>query len=199
MVETERVFSRKLDSVGNVIRHRARLVARGYCQTEGIDYNEDFAPVARYQTLRFLLALKVIIDYDVLQIDVKNAVLLGKISDEIYVKVPQGIQLSKLSDDCFQLYKALYGLKQATRVRNEQLCYCLTTIGFKTSIADSFLYLQVKRGKKVFLLMYVDVLPLIGKNRSCINNMSIQIAEKFVVPMDRNVDKGLGIDRKIKK
>lgn len=77
---------------------------------EGIDCDEAFGPVARFLILRFSLALKVIKNYYVLQIDLKNPFLLDKLSDEIYVEVPQGVQLHKLSGNCFQLYKALYEL-----------------------------------------------------------------------------------------
>ena len=92
-VKTKWVFNRKMDDNGNVIKHRARLVAKGYSQTAGIDYDEVFAPVTKYTSLRYLLALKVLRKYTVLQLDVKNAFLNGTLTEEIYREIPSGVTL----------------------------------------------------------------------------------------------------------
>lgn len=198
-VKTKWVFHRKVDSEGNVTRHRARLVAKGFSQTKGMDYDEVFAPVAKYTSLRFLLALKVLKNYSVLQLDVKNAFLNGILSEEIYLEVPHGVDLDKKSGNCFRLRKALYGLKQAARVWHEKLDCCLTEIGFKKSSADPSLYFCMRHEGEVYLLVYVDDVLLVGSYRNSLRAVADEIAERFDVRMNDTVDRFLGITCEFKK
>lgn len=87
-VNTREVFSRKTDSTWNVSRYRDRLVAKGFSNTEVNDYEEVSAPVANYTSLRYLISLKVLKQYDISQLDVKNGFLKGTLSEDIYLEVP---------------------------------------------------------------------------------------------------------------
>jgi len=98
-----------------VVRNKARLLAQGYTQVEGIDFDETFAPVARLEAIRILLAYANHHDIILQQMDVKSAFLNGKIEEEVYVAQPQGFEDPKNPDKVFKLNKALYGLKQAPR------------------------------------------------------------------------------------
>lgn len=129
-VKTKWVFSQKTDSTGNVIRYRARLVAKGFSQTDGIHYAEVVAPLAKYTSVLFLIALKVMKAYEVLHLTVKSASLNGMLSEEIYVEVPDGLKLDAKSWNCFRLRKALYGLKQVARVWHEKLNSYLNELRF---------------------------------------------------------------------
>ncbi|GJZ27676.1 retrovirus-related pol polyprotein from transposon TNT 1-94 [Tanacetum coccineum] len=115
IIGTKWVFRNKLDENGIVSRNKARLVAQGYNQQEGIDYDETYAPVARLESIRILLAYACALDFKLFQMDVKSAFLNGFINEEVYVAQPPGfIDFEKL-DHVYKLKKALYGLKQAPK------------------------------------------------------------------------------------
>ncbi|GJT44832.1 retrovirus-related pol polyprotein from transposon TNT 1-94 [Tanacetum coccineum] len=102
-----------MDENGIVIKNKARLVAQGYNQQEGIDYEETFASVARLEAIRIFLAYATCMGFMVYQMDVKSALLNGKISEEVYVQQPPGFESSEFLNHVCKLDKALYGLKQA--------------------------------------------------------------------------------------
>ncbi|GJY21297.1 retrovirus-related pol polyprotein from transposon TNT 1-94 [Tanacetum coccineum] len=112
---TKWVFRNKLDENGVVSRNKARLVAQGYNQQEGIDYDETYAPVARLESIRILLAYACALDFKVFQMDVKNAFLDGFINVEVYMAQPPGFINFEKSDHVYKLKKALYGFKQAPK------------------------------------------------------------------------------------
>ncbi|GKD28462.1 putative ribonuclease H-like domain-containing protein [Tanacetum coccineum] len=114
-IGTKWVFRNKKDERGIVIRNKARLVAQGYTQEEGIDYDEVFAPVARIEAIRLFLAYASFKDFVVYQMDVKSAFLYGKIEEEVYVCQPPGFEDPDFPDRVYKVKKALYGLHQAPR------------------------------------------------------------------------------------
>ncbi|GJW60037.1 retrovirus-related pol polyprotein from transposon TNT 1-94 [Tanacetum coccineum] len=108
-------FRNKRDETGIVIKNKARLVAQGYNQQEGIDYDETFAPVARLEEIIIFLALSTHMNFIVYQMDVKSAFLNGKLKEEVYVKQPSGFKSNEFPNHVCKLDKALYGLKQAPK------------------------------------------------------------------------------------
>ncbi|GKB07606.1 putative ribonuclease H-like domain-containing protein, partial [Tanacetum coccineum] len=114
-IGTKWVFRNKKDERGIVIKNKARLVAQGYTQEEGIDYDEVFAPVARIEAIRLFLAYASFKDFVVYQMDVKSAFLYGKIEEEVYVCQPPGFEDPDFPDRVYKVEKALYGLHQAPR------------------------------------------------------------------------------------
>nr|GEY84711.1 copia protein [Tanacetum cinerariifolium]GEZ03602.1 copia protein [Tanacetum cinerariifolium] len=112
---TFQVFKNKLDERGLVIRNKARLVAQGHTQEEGIDYDEVFAPVARIEAIRLFLAYASFKDFMVYQMDVKSAFLYGKIKEEVYLCQPSGFEDLEFPDRVYKVEKALYGLHQAPK------------------------------------------------------------------------------------
>jgi len=95
-------------------RYRSRLVAKGFSQVEGINFDELFSPVVHYKTARLLLAVAALEDLDIQSIDVKTAYLYGNLDEEIYMEQPEGFKLPRKEDKVWRLRKALYGLKQAS-------------------------------------------------------------------------------------
>ena len=108
-------YRNKQDEHGQVVRNKARLVAQGYNQVEGINFDETFAPVARLEAIRILLAYANHHDITSYQMDIKSAFLNGGIVKEVYVKQPLGFVNPKKPNHVYKLHKALYGLKQAPR------------------------------------------------------------------------------------
>jgi hypothetical protein len=113
-----------------VIKNKAILVAQGYTQVEGLDFGETYAPVARLEAIRFLLAFVAHHDFKLYQMDVKSAFLNGPLFKEVYVEQPPGFEDSKHPNHVYKLRKALYGLKQAPRAWYEYLKDFLLKQGF---------------------------------------------------------------------
>jgi len=115
------VFKIKQGANGEVERYKARLVARGFTQTYGVDYNETFAPVAKFTSIRCILALAALEDMEIHQMDVKTAFLNGELEEEIYMEQPQGFMHQGAEHLVCKLHKSLYGLKQSPRAWNQKL------------------------------------------------------------------------------
>ena len=109
------VFRTKYHADGSIQKHKARLVAKGYSQQQGIDFDETFSPVARFETVRTFLALAANLNWPVYQFDVKSAFLNGDLEEEVYVSQREGFVVNGKEDKVYGLKKALYGLKQASR------------------------------------------------------------------------------------
>jgi len=109
------VIKKKVDANGNIARYKARLCVQGSRQLEGIDYNETFAPVVSFVSLRVLLALTAFHDWECIHLDVDYAFLKGNLGEEIYVRQPQGFIQNDQPYLVYKLHKPLYGLKQAPR------------------------------------------------------------------------------------
>jgi hypothetical protein len=115
VIGTKWVFRNKQDEHGVVTRNKARFVAQGFTQVEGLDFEEAFALVARFEAIRMLLAFAVHHDFKLYQMDVKSVFLNGPLSELVYVKQPPGFEDPKHPHHVYKLHKALYGLKQAPR------------------------------------------------------------------------------------
>lgn len=109
------IYKTKLNELGEVDKHKARLVAKGYSQQLGVDFTEVFAPVARMDTIRMIVALAVQRSWKIYQLDVKSAFLHGELGEDIYVEQPKGYEKKGSEHMVYKLHKALYGLKQAPR------------------------------------------------------------------------------------
>ena len=120
------IFKLKKNQQGEVIKHQAWLVVKGCSQRKGLDYDEIYAPVVRFETIRLLIALAALKDWKIHHLDVKSAFLNGEIKEVIYVKQPEGFLVKGKEGCVFRLKKALYGLKQAPRAWYFKLHACFT-------------------------------------------------------------------------
>ena len=150
------VFKKKLAADGTIERYKARLVAKGFSQVSGIDYNETFAPVAKYKSIRIVLALAAQLDLDLHQMDVKTAFLNGTITEEIYMQQPEGFVTAAYQDKVCKINRGLYGLKQSPRQWNQDLNKTLLEMGFTRCKADPCLYIRIKDQKTTIIAVYVD-------------------------------------------
>ena len=156
IIGTKWVFRNKLDENGNVIRNKARLVAKGYNQQEGIDFDETYAPVARLEAIRLLLAFACCMDFKLFQMDVKSAFLNGHLTENVFVEQPPGFESHKFPDHVFKLNKALYGLKQAPRAWYERLSKFLIENDFVRGSVDKTLFIKRKDQDLLVVQIYVD-------------------------------------------
>ncbi|GJW43452.1 putative ribonuclease H-like domain-containing protein [Tanacetum coccineum] len=150
-IGTKWVYRNKKDERGVVVRNKARLVAQGHRQEEGIDYDEVFAPVARIEAIRIFLAFASYMGFIVYQMDVKSAFLYGKIDEEVYVSQPPGFLDPKYPQRVYKVVKALYGLHQAPRAWYATLSTFLLKNGYRRGTIDKTLF--IKKDKHDIILV----------------------------------------------
>ncbi|KAJ9558078.1 hypothetical protein OSB04_012692 [Centaurea solstitialis] len=155
-IGTKWIFRNKKDERGIVIKNKARLVAQGYTQEEGIDYDEVFAPVARIEAIRLFLAYASFKNFKVYQMDVKSAFLYGKIEEEVYVCQPPGFEDPRYPDRVYKLNKALYGLHQAPRAWYDTLSTYLLENDFTRGVIDKTLFIKREKQEILLVQIYVD-------------------------------------------
>ena len=171
VIPTKWVYKIKTDAFGNIERYKARLVVKGYRQIEGIDYDEVFAPVSKYATLRAVLAVAAARDYEIHQVDIKNAFVQGDLKEEVWIGQPEGYTTNP--GLACRLIKALYGLKQAPRTWHNRLHEELIAMGFTSSEADASLYAH--QTEEAFITVYVDDILVIAKGTA----LAISIKERL--------------------
>ncbi|GJU67041.1 retrovirus-related pol polyprotein from transposon TNT 1-94 [Tanacetum coccineum] len=156
IIGTKWVYRNKLDENGIVTRNKARLVAQGYNQQEGIDYDETYAPVARLESIRILLAYACALDFKLFQMDVKSAFLNGFINEEVYVAQPPGFIDFAKPNHVYRLKKALYGLKQAPKAWYDRLKAFLIKHDYTMGMVDNTLFTKKKEPNLIIVQIYVD-------------------------------------------
>uniref|UniRef100_I1NRZ3 Reverse transcriptase Ty1/copia-type domain-containing protein n=1 Tax=Oryza glaberrima TaxID=4538 RepID=I1NRZ3_ORYGL len=160
------VYKLKKDEAGAVIKHKARLVARGFVQQEGVDFDDAFTPVARMESVRLLLVLAVQEGWRVHHMDVKSAFLNGDLKEEVYVHQPPGFVIPSKENKVLRLRKALYGLRQAPRAWNAKLDSTLKQMGFQQSSHEAAVYRRGKDGNALLVGIYVDDLVITGTKKA---------------------------------
>jgi hypothetical protein len=178
VVTSKWVYKIKHAADGSVDKYKARFVARGFSQKEGEDYDETFAPMARYTSIRAIISLAASMGWNLHQMDVKSTFLNGAIEEEVYIEQPQGFEVHSRDTHVCRLKKALYGLKQAPRAWYARMDSYLTRLGFSKSYADPNLYYKVVNNAPVILLLYVDDLFITGEE-SLIIQCKKDLASEF--------------------
>jgi hypothetical protein len=156
------VYKEKRNEHGIVVKHKARLVAKGYVQREGVNFEEVFAPVARMESVRLLLAMAATKEWEVHHMDVKSAFLNGELIEEVYIKQPSGFIVPGQEHKVLRLRKALYGLRQAPRAWNIKLDESLVSLGFTKCATEHALYTRKKKQGTLVVGVYVDDLIITG-------------------------------------
>ncbi|GJY79922.1 ribonuclease H-like domain, reverse transcriptase, RNA-dependent DNA polymerase [Tanacetum coccineum] len=173
------VYKTKRDAEGKIIKYKARLVAKGYVQEQGIDFDEVFAPVARIETVRLILALAAYHGWQVHHLDVKSAFLHGDLKEEVYVTQPEGFIQQGNSGKVYKLTKALYGLRQAPRAWNVKLDQTLKSLDFKKCNLEQAVYTKRNKTSTLIVGVYVDDLIITGTPRKELEVFKSQMEEKF--------------------
>ena len=174
------VFKCKVDENGDMERYKARLVARGFNQKYGFDYDETFSPVIRFESIRSVMALGVQYKLHLHQMDVSTAFLNGELSEEVYMRQPEGFVKKGEEHLVCRLNRSIYGLKQSARCWNHALDRQLREMKFKSTSGDSCLYVHTDPGGEVFLVaVYVDDIILGGKSESRMNAVKRELSQKF--------------------
>lgn len=159
-------------------RYKARMVARGCPQRQGIDYEETFSPVVKYDTIRYLFALAVKLDLKIIQLDIVTAYLNSEINGNVYVRPPIG--MSK-PGKVWKLKKAMYGLKQSGRAWNNKIDSVLVRYGLRRSKAHPCAYVKRKGGNVLIAAIYVDDILILSNRDEEANRLKAILNKKFEV------------------
>ena len=178
------VLKVKRNEDGSIDRFKARLVAQGYSQVKGVDYEEVFSPVARYTSMRSLLALANTQDLEIHQMDVKTAFLNGSLDCEIYMSQPEGFVDPDRPNHVCKLKKSIYGLKQSARCWNSTLDEYLKSVGYSKSKADECIYvksLKEANGHISFVILgvYVDDIIPVSNDPAMLKVEKAALCERF--------------------
>ena len=173
------VYKIKRHADGRIDRYKARLVARGFTQQEGIDYLETFSPVVKPTTVRLVITIAVTHGWKIHQLDVHNAFLNGILQEEVYMAQPPGFVDPTLPSYVCRLHKSLYGLKQAPRAWYNRLSEFLISIGFQASKVDTSLFILSFGGAMIYLLVYVDDILLTGSDSTLLQRLITLLSSEF--------------------
>lgn len=162
-------------------RYKARLVAKGFTQVWGEDYHETFSPVARFESIRYLLAHAALEDWDIESMDVKTAFLNGDLDEEIYMEQPEGWVVRGKENHVCLLKKAIYGLKQASRQWNIKIHNSLLGMGFVRTHSDAGVYVYRRQGgdSVTIVVLYVDDLLIFGDRSKHITHVKDTLKKQY--------------------
>ena len=178
VVGSKWIFKRKLDSDGSVCSYKARLVAKGFQQQEGINYDETFSPVVRFESVRTILALAATHELHVHQMDVSTAFLNGELDEDVFMTQPEGFSNTNSNLVC-KLNKSIYGLKQAPKCWNNSIDTFLKDMNFSQSSSDSCIYTKVDNGSVCIIALYVDDLLIASKSIDEINQLKLSLCSRY--------------------
>ena len=170
------IFKRKeAMSPSEPARYKARLVAKSYSQISDIDFNDVFSPVVKHSSIRTLLSIVAMRDYELEQLDVKTAFLHGELEEDIYMDQPEGFVVPRKENLVCRLKKSLFGLKQSPRQWYKRFDSFMLSHGFKRSDYDSCVYLKTVNDSAIYLLLYVDDMLIVAKDKSEIAKIKAQL------------------------
>ncbi|GJX89480.1 ribonuclease H-like domain-containing protein [Tanacetum coccineum] len=173
------LFLHKYHSDGTLSRYKARLMANGSTQLEGVDVDETFSPVIKPGTIRTVLSLASSRHWPVHQLDVKNAFLHGDLSETVYMQQPPGFQDSVHPDYVCLLQRSLYGLKQASKAWFQRFASYITRVGFHHSRCDSFLFIYRQGTDTAYFLLYVDDIVLTASSQDLLQQIICSLHQEF--------------------
>ena len=191
------IYKIKKNKRGEVEKYKARLVAKGFSQQHGIDYDEVFAPVARLETIRLIIALAAQKRWRIFQMDVKSAFLNGHLEEDVYVEQPEGYIVKGQENKVLKLKKALYGLKQAPRAWYNKIDDYFRRREFIKCPHEYGLYVKKKEnGDMLIVCLYVDDLIFTGNNLEMISEFKREMATEFEMTDIELMSYYLGIEVK---
>lgn len=180
LISLKWVFKTKYLADGSIQKHKARLVVRGFTQQHGIDYDETFSPVARFETVRTILAVAAQEQWKIHQFDVKSAFLNGDLKEEVYVSQPPGFESKTDPHKVLRLRKALYGLKQAPRAWYSKIDDFFHKNGFQRSRSEPTLYVKRQGSDHLLIVsLYVDDMIYTGSSLQLLREFQAAMKEMF--------------------
>ncbi|GJX39796.1 retrovirus-related pol polyprotein from transposon TNT 1-94 [Tanacetum coccineum] len=193
LIKLKWIYKVKTDEFGGVLKNKARLVAQGFRQEEGINFEESFAPVARIEAIRIFVANFAHKNMTIYQMDVKTAFLNGELKEEVYVSQPEGFVNQDNPSHVYKLKKALYGLKQAPRAWYDMLSSFLISQHFSKGAVDPTLFTRQAENDLLLVQIYVDDIIFASTNIAMCNEFANQMTTKFKMSMMGQMSFFLGL------
>ncbi|GJR40081.1 retrotransposon protein, putative, ty1-copia subclass [Tanacetum coccineum] len=166
---------------GSVHTFKSRLVAKGFTQTYGVNYEETFSPVADIRAIRILIAIDAFYDYEIWQMDVKTAFLNGYLSEEVYMTQTEGFVNPKYPNHVCKLKRSIYGLKQSSRQWNKRFDDEIKKFGFTQNQDEPCVYLKASGSYVIFLILYVDDILIMGNHISMLQDVKSYLGKCFTM------------------
>jgi hypothetical protein len=194
LVGSKWVYKTKVDANDQIVKYKARIVAQGYTQVEGVDFYDTYSPVARMTSLRLFLTIVASEDLELIQMDADTAFLNGKLDEEIYMNFPPGYEKEKGSTTALKLVRSLYGLKQSPHVWWRLVSNYLKELEFDRLDSDWGIYLNKK--SSCYLLLYVDDVLIAAPKASTIQEIQTKLMNKWKWTVVNDASYILGIKLK---
>ncbi|KAK8708413.1 hypothetical protein V6N13_059455 [Hibiscus sabdariffa] len=169
----------EMDSMSENQTYKGRLVAKGFRQIHGVDYDETFSPVAMIKSIRILLAVAAFHDYEIWQMDVKTAFLNGKLEEDVYMTQPEGFVTPENAGKVCKLQRSIYGLKQASRSWNLHFNEAIQEFGFIRNEDEPCVYKKFSGSIVSFLILYVDDILIIGNDIPTLQSIKTWLSSCF--------------------
>lgn len=179
VVKSRWVLRVKTNSEGKVEKYKARVVAKGYSQVEGVDYDQTFSPTVRFESIRQMVALGTSKGMHMHQMDVTTAFLYAPLEEDIYMEQPEGTVEPGNEGKVMRLLKCLYGLKQSPRQWNICIDKVLKSLGFVRLKSDFGIYMKGEGESAVYIALYVDDLFIVGRVLSMIEELKRGLHSEF--------------------
>lgn len=177
------IHSLKFNADGTLERRKSRLVAKGYTQKEGLDYNDKFSPVAKMATVKLLLKVAASKQWYLRQLDISNAFLNGELDEEVYMKLPEGYEERKgyklPKNSVLRLRKSIYGLKQASRQWFKKFSATLVSMGYTKGQGDHTLFIRMYDNAFTAILVYVDDIIIASTSKELTSKVTEDLARYF--------------------
>ncbi|GJU87951.1 retrovirus-related pol polyprotein from transposon TNT 1-94 [Tanacetum coccineum] len=193
LIRLKWIYKVEIDEFGRVLKNKARLVAQGFRQEEGIDFEESFAPVARIKAIRIFVANAANKNMTIFQMDVKMAFLNGELKEEVYVSQLEGFVDQEYPSHVYKLQKALYGLKQAPCAWYDMLSSFLISQHFSKGAVDPTLFTRKAGNDLLLVQIYVDNIIFASTNTALCNEFANQMTTKFKILMMGQMSFFLGL------
>jgi hypothetical protein len=179
IIDSKWTFKLKRGPEGLIERFKGRVVTKGYTQVEGLNYDETFALVVKFTSIRTLLALAAHLDLEIHQVDIKTAFLNGKLDKEIYLRPPPGADTDKSL--IWLLHRPLYGLKQSSRQWYQEVYAKFTNLGFTRLEADHSIFRRGKGSQLIIVAIYVDDMLIFAESIDILTSFKRQLSNTFPI------------------